>query len=89
MEQKEFFSTICFLALMQDNMGLADKAPSYIKEKIVMLKMGEEAFGFLDVYNQKTVMDYCLKWKVEIPEKVKECYQREIEARKKLGLMGL
>lgn len=75
MDNDQFFSLICFLVLMQ---GLKDKESYYIREKYKIIEIGDSEFAFaeLDIFNQKKVMDYCNCWKVEIPEKVKEYWEK-------------
>lgn len=68
---KKTFAAACFLALMQHNEGLLGKHPNYIDEKLLILDDGFEAFGALDIFRQRTVLQWCGRWNVELPEIVK------------------
>jgi len=72
------FSTLCFMVLMQNQEGFMGKAPSYISEKVIMLKTGYDAYGFLDRFNQRKVLMYLGMWKCEWPEPIAR-YEEELK----------
>ena len=71
------FAAVCFLVLMANGAGYMDKHPTYIKEKLVMLKVGYNAYAFLDRFNQKKVLMYLNFWKYELPEQIAK-YEAEV-----------
>lgn len=75
----QLFATICFNILMGMNDGYIGKAPSYVEEKVHMLKAGYEAYDWLDRNNQLKVLGYLLNWKVELPEQIRK-YEEEYAA---------
>ena len=73
----EQFALVCFLSIMQGNEGLIGKHPDYIEEKKVMLKVGVDAYSFLDRPNQEKVLAWLEEWKVELPNEI-ERYEEEL-----------
>lgn len=82
------FAMVCFLVLMENDKGVVDKAPSYIEEKKYMLEMGLDAFGALDIYNMRKVVEWHEAWGIELPAKVEEHYRLEEQAFKELQDKG-
>ncbi len=80
----ESFAMVCFLTLMQNGGGIEDKHPSYIAEKTIMLRMGLDAFGFLDIKNMRGVVSWHTIWKVELPEKIKKEMKLQNKAEQEL-----
>jgi len=74
----EQFALLCFLSLMEGGEGLLSKAPSYLEEKVAILKDGYDAYGWLDIWNQRRVLKWCKEWEVEIPEMI-EKYEEELK----------
>lgn len=70
------FAVLCFNVLMANNDGFMGKAPSYVDEKVAMLKEGYTAYGRLDRLNQLKVLKYHLIWNLDKPEKIKK-YEEE------------
>lgn len=64
----EEFALVCFLVLMENGEGLMDKHLDYIREKVSMWEMGDDAFGKLDIHNMRKVKAWCDKWGIEMPE---------------------
>jgi hypothetical protein len=63
------FALLCFLVLMQD---IKTKAPSYIEEKTRMTEVGYDAFAYLDINNQRKVIDYLKTWRIDVPQTIIE-----------------
>jgi hypothetical protein len=63
------FALLCFLVLMQD---IKTKAPSYIEEKTMIMDAGYDAFGYLDINNQRKVIDYLKTWNMDVPQLIME-----------------
>ena len=77
----EHFALLCFLVLMRRSLleeGMPH--PNYFFEKAVMIKIGQEAFAFLDFNNMSCVILYLNRANIEIPEKVKIEYDLQKEA---------
>lgn len=85
----ESFAMVCFLVLMQNDEGLLGKSPDYISEKTVMLKMGHNAFAFLDIYNMRKVACWHKRWGVHLPPPIEEELQRQEEALASLQSRGI
>ncbi len=83
------FALLCFIILMENGRGLIDKSPSYITEKSYLQEMGLHAFGALDIHNMRKVIDYCATWKIELPAKVAEEWQRRTQAETELTKLGI
>lgn len=82
------FATVCYLVLMQNGDGLADKHPSYISEKKYMLESGLDAFGALDIHNMRKVRDWCASWGVEMPPEAADELKMQEEAAERLKDLG-
>ena len=64
------FAVLCFNVLMANDKGYITKHPTYTREKLWLLDAGVDAFGALDIHNQRKVLDYLKEWKLEAPEKI-------------------
>ena len=82
------FAMVCFLVLMQNGEGITDKAPSYIIEKMYLLRSGIGAFAALDIYNKRIVIGWCEKWKIDVPEEVSKNLNEEEKAFEELKEEG-
>jgi hypothetical protein len=71
---EKLFSTVCYLVLVNHHgKGFIEADPSYITEKAYIQSSSPEvAYAALDRENQMRVLDYCEKWKVELPEVIKK-----------------
>lgn len=74
---------------MQNDKGLIDKHPSYITEKMQILSDGYHAFGYLDIYNMKKVIDWHKEWNVEVLPKVADEFFLQEQARADLAAKGI
>lgn len=74
----EQFALVCFLSLMQGGDGLLGKHPDYIREKMVILKTKEDAYGFLDRPNQERVLAWINEWGLELPDAIGK-YEEEFK----------
>lgn len=83
------FALICFLVLMENGEGIADKAPSYIREKRWVLDAGDEAFTALDIHNMRKVKAWCNKWKVEMPKSASTLLKDSETAAEELKKQGI
>ena len=65
----EEFAAICYLHLMSHHgTSLFNASPDYIAEKLPMLQDGYDAFGRLDLINQRKVVNHLRHWKYELPD---------------------
>lgn len=70
---EKIFAALCYTVLMNGHgRGISDTAPSYLSEKMYLLEEGYDAFLALDALNQGIVIGHLMKWKVEVPEKIKK-----------------
>lgn len=68
---EQTFAAICYVVIATTNENLEQSSPGYILEKTVMLDEGYDAYGRLDRDNQRRVLRYLAKWKVAVPQKIK------------------
>lgn len=63
------FSAICFLILMNHHKeGIRKAHPDYIEKKLQLLDMGYDAWGYLDIFNQKLVEKFLKDWGYRLPK---------------------
>lgn len=72
MEKKELFSIVCFAVLMEGNGGILNKHPNYISEKWRLFTAGPYLFNALDNHNQKKVVEWGKRWKVDFESYVEQ-----------------
>lgn len=85
MDEKTF-AMVCFMTLMYHHgAGYLEAHPSYIEEKRRMLDCGYDAFGYLDLENMRNVVAYCMKWGVQLPDKIANEYQLQVQAWEELA----
>src|SRR3989304_1528635 len=79
----KIYALICYQILMN---VIETKSPLYIWEKFAMVNEGLNAFAYLDYINKKRAIEYCQRWRIEVPEIWLEAEKREKEAAIELGL---
>lgn len=71
--EPEQFAGLCYLVLMDHHgSGYTEAHPSYIGEKLSLLRSGYEAYGALDRENQNKVRMHLQKWGYGLPEEITE-----------------
>jgi len=71
---EEVFALLCYLVRMQD---IITKSPTHILEKKIMLDVGWDAFGFLDIFKKREVIKYLKTWGYKVDARVYERYEAE------------
>ena len=79
----KIYAVICYQILMN---VIETKSPSYVWEKFTMVNEGLNAFAYLDYINQERAIEYCQKWRIEVPEIWLEENKRQKQASVELGL---
>lgn len=65
------FASLCFVVLMDHHgNGYRLAHPEWIKDKSIMLTMGYDAWGMLDVENQCYVRGHLKDWGYQMPRKL-------------------
>lgn len=88
MTDEQIFAHACYVILMSHSEEETPH-PNYLSSKAKILTMGYDAFGALDVFNMRRIMNWAETWKVELPEQVKEHYKMEEDAYQKLMDQGI
>jgi len=72
------FGALCFVVIIDHHGGGWELAhPSYIEEKVAMIRMGYDAYAMLDRDNQERVLTYLKRWGYALPPEL-EKYEADL-----------
>lgn len=81
------FAIVCYTILMDHYI---ESTPDYMEEKFLSMgNQGFNAFSFLDIHNQKKVIDYLKHWNFKVPIEVQEYFDTELRAYMRLVFDGI
>jgi hypothetical protein len=80
---QQLYACICFNILMEGG----SRSPTYVLEKMSILREGICAFAHLDRHNMRKAVAYCETWGYPVPPDWTDELKLQDEAAEKLGIM--